>query len=37
MTVWEKSYAADLKQVKSLNDELLSEVEDHAKMNDHAQ
>ena len=36
-TVWEKSYAADLKQVDSLNDELLSEAEDHATMNDHAQ
>ena len=36
-TVWEKSYAADLKQVDSLNDELPSEAEDHATMNDHAQ
>ena len=37
MIVWEKSYAADLKQVDSLNDELPSEAEDHAKMNDPAQ
>ena len=37
MTIWEASYAADQQQVDSLNDELPSEAEDHAKLNDHAQ
>ena len=37
MRVWEKSYSADLKEVDSLNDELPSNAEDHARMNDHAQ
>lgn len=36
MTVWEKSYTADLKQVAALNDELPGEAEEYAKMNDHA-
>ena len=36
-TVWEKSYAADLKQVDSLKGEFPSETEDYARMNDHAQ
>ncbi len=37
MTVWEGSYVADQQQVDSLNDELPSEAENHAKLNDHAQ
>ena len=37
MTMWEKSYAADLQQVDSLRAELPSEAENHAKMNDHTQ
>ena len=35
MTMWEKSYTADLKQVDFLKDELPSETEDYINMNNH--
>ena len=35
MTMWEKSYTADLRQVDVLKDELPSEAEDYTNMNNH--
>ena len=35
MTMWEKSYTADLKQVDFLKDELPNETEDYTNMNNH--